>query len=195
MSSYASLHFFTDDPAALAEKLFSLEKDEKPRRSSALFEKDFPDYCNIMIVEGKNCVSLYDEYWDYEIIEEKADFFAGKTKTPCFFLSCFDGDILVYGAISGDRKTAGVIEMSAEEEEEDEEWGIPPQGKRGDLALIEEVTGLSADSLSFLHKDDAFEADPKIRELLPNPHSIDDVEERCVFVKKEGIAGWYRIKN
>ena len=66
------------------------------------------DQDQFLVVVTDGWVSLYNDQMSLEDVTKKARFFAKKTQEPVVYMSCFDGDVYVFGLIEdGKTKTSG----------------------------------------------------------------------------------------
>lgn len=101
---------------------------------------------DLTIVGTTTMVSIYDRNLSFETVSEKAREISREVIDPVFYLSCFDGDIFIFGIfVNGKQRTNGVVGEAVQD------YGFSE--KCANLKLLAKYWGFSIDKLEQLFNE------------------------------------------
>ena len=122
---------------------------------------------NFIVTVSNGWVSLYDEQMSLEEVTKKARSFAKKTQEPIIYISCFDGDVFVFGLIeNGKTKTSGRACAAPDVYDMTE--------KQAKMAEFYRVTGASMPEKRMKMPSDVTELENLLSSIMPVPLIVYD---------------------
>lgn len=184
-NTYGSIHIKTEQSEQIVQLILGTHEDQPNSYDVAITvcqQKGLyasPEFLSLMkrhslleqeaflAVISNSWVSLYNDQMSLEDVTKKARFFAKKTQEPVVYMSCFDGDVYVFGLIeNGKTTTSGRAVVDPEV--------YAMTAKQAKMADIYRVVGVPMPEKRMKMPSDVMELEELLASIMPVPLMVYD---------------------